>query len=604
MAKQTDQGYVIDPDVQRFANLYKSDSDKVFATYETSELIALPKSLFYDAATSAGTYNGLFSYYVLGKGGRGKAVPYALSETAAFVPLITPPESRNPTARAIIDTTSRMNGNGVPAFLDPNSPFRGQLYNVKDFIFCKNYGIIPNNRMVTLRRFPGPTMDSLRIVGSGINAKLDPTTNQVKITKDDITNEKGLMEDKTASNNSTLPVSQAVTYFGEGTGNTLDGLLGINTGLVFMSESQEQMKNEKTGDPGLMNSPFGDLVKSYLSTGKAQLSADSAEQASNLLGTLLSPEKNMNRIKRLFLDQATTGEGPLSKKIFVNVNTVSTMMIRKQGFNGGADPISLVFEYKLTSVGKINTKLLFLDLLTNLLSLGSDYGQFLSPELRLEQTNVGLGFPGGAKGYAQAITNPIQYIRDQMAKLLSSDTVNSIKSAEESLKKDYDQVIDEAKKWVSDPDKYKIDPNGKFYNSVSTLLTDAMLKQIYFQPIMLSGYPTGEWHMVVGNPLNPIAMIGNLVCTNVKISFNEELGPDDFPTELKATYTLQPGRQRHRGDWESMFNRGNGRLYLGQLYESTESRGAFVNATGLDPNDPLNTQSTQAVITNNTSTRN
>ena len=97
---------------------------------------------------------------------------------------------------------------------------------------------------------------------------------------------------------------------------------------------------------------------------------------------------------------------------------------------------------------------------------------------------------------------------------------------------------------------------------------------------MLSGYPTGEWHLTIGNPLNPIAMMGNLVCNNVKINFNDDLGPDDFPTEMTVSLQLMPGRQRHRGDWESMFNRGNGRLYLGQLVSSKETTNAFVNTQG------------------------
>jgi hypothetical protein len=49
---------------------------------------------------------------------------------------------------------------------------------------------------------------------------------------------------------------------------------------------------------------------------------------------------------------------------------------------------------------------------------------------------------------------------------------------------------------------------------------------------------------------------------------------------MKVSITLEPGRQRHRGDWESMFNRGNGRLYLGQLQSSEESTNAWVNTKG------------------------
>jgi hypothetical protein len=222
--------------------------------------------------------------------------------------------------------------------------------------------------------------------------------------------------------------------------------------------------------------------------------------------------------------------------------------------------------------------------MTNLLSIGTDYGQFLSPELRLEQTSVGLGFPGGAKGYAKSIVDPIGYIKDQVSNILSEQNVNNIASAEGSLKSDIEQATNEIKQFIADPSK-GIPTDGKFYNSIAVMLSDLFLRKVYYQPIMLSGYPVGEWHLVVGNPLNPIAMIGNLVCTNVKINFNDDLGPDDFPTELTAIFNLSPGRQRHRGDWESMFNRGNGRLYLGQLVDSSESTEAYINTSGLKVNE-------------------
>jgi hypothetical protein len=222
--------------------------------------------------------------------------------------------------------------------------------------------------------------------------------------------------------------------------------------------------------------------------------------------------------------------------------------------------------------------------MTNLLSIGTDYGQFLSPELRLEQTSVGIGFPGGSKGYAKSIVDPIGYIKDQVSGILSEQNVNNIQSGEGSLKKDIEEATNEIKNFIADPKK-GIPKDGKFYNSIAIMLSDLFLKKVYYQPIMLSGYPTGEWHLVVGNPLNPIAMIGNLVCTNVKIIFNDDLGPDDFPTQMTATFTLSPGRQRHRGDWESMFNRGNGRLYLGQLVESTQGSSDYVNTSGLKVNN-------------------
>ena len=78
---------------------------------------------------------------------------------------------------------------------------------------------------------------------------------------------------------------------------------------------------------------------------------------------------------------------------------------------------------------------------------------------------------------------------------------------------------------------------------------------------LLTGEPVGDWHLTIGNPFNPIAMIGNLVVKDLAIEFYDELGPDDFPIGFKAIITLEHGMGRDRDAIESMFNRGFGRIY-------------------------------------------
>ena len=82
---------------------------------------------------------------------------------------------------------------------------------------------------------------------------------------------------------------------------------------------------------------------------------------------------------------------------------------------------------------------------------------------------------------------------------------------------------------------------------------------------ILDGRAIGEWHMTVGNPLNPIANIGNLVVKTVDLDVGEGLGIDDFPTEFKFTVTLHHGRPRAKQDIESIFNAGNGAMSFSQL---------------------------------------
>lgn len=575
----TEGGEVVSQ-VQYFTNgvIYTNPADKTFATYELAEIKSLPKSLFYDAATSDGVYRGLFAYYVLGRG-----MNYSLTEQNKYLKKVTPQVSRNPTAKQIISTVT---GNSKePRYLDPNSPYRGQVYNVKDFIFCKYYGIIPNNRMLTLRRFAYPTLDSLKVLANDnvgdfvVGPDGKPVYQKKKI--------EGLekIQDRQNKYNTSLPLCQLVTYFGGDTGNSLNTIIGINTGLNFSMESQSSLIEENTGDPGLMNSPYGDLIKSAITSGDGNgLSDTNIDQLDKLTGTLLTPERNQSKLQRALLEQAVAADGPLSKKIFVNVNTVEKMMVRKQGFLGGTDEFTINFHYTLSSAGEVNSRLLFLDLMTNILSMGSDYGQFLAPEIRLNQTNLGMGFPGGPEGYAQSITDPMAYIRTIVSKMFSKGEVDRQYEAEKKMSDEMTELANSVKNFISDPSK-GIDPNSKLYKSLSVMISDLFLKKVYYSPIMLSGYPVGEWHLTVGNPLNPIAMIGNLVCKGVKISFNDELGPDDFPTEMTAVISLAPGRQRHRGDYESYFNRGKGRLYLGQLVASGESTKAWVTTQGRFPND-------------------
>jgi hypothetical protein len=78
---------------------------------------------------------------------------------------------------------------------------------------------------------------------------------------------------------------------------------------------------------------------------------------------------------------------------------------------------------------------------------------------------------------------------------------------------------------------------------------------------LLSGESTGEWHLTVGNPANPIISIGNLALTATDIQLYGPLGADDFPTQLKVVCSLTPARPRERVDIINMFSRNN-RTYL------------------------------------------
>lgn len=104
---------------------------------------------------------------------------------------------------------------------------------------------------------------------------------------------------------------------------------------------------------------------------------------------------------------------------------------------------------------------------------------------------------------------------------------------------------------------------------------------------LFTGEPIGDWHLTIGNPMNPIAMIGNLICDSLKIDFDDELGPDDFPIGFTATITLKHGMPRDRDAIESMFNRGAGRIY--EISDSMSSSADKQTAVDDQTDDPAKT---------------
>jgi hypothetical protein len=221
-----------------------------------------------------------------------------------------------------------------------------------------------------------------------------------------------------------------------------------------------------------------------------------------------------------------------------------------------------------------------LDLMGSLLGLGTNYGNFLTPSIRYHSEFPAIGFPGGNAGLASFYRDPINFIKNSATDinaLLSSAQAGAASAAGSKIKETIGaNGTDDLSRVVTDAATPAIE------RVVNVGLQGKFIENVQLPLSFLTGAPIGEWHLVVGNPCNPIAMIGNLICENVKIEFSERLGPDDFPAELKATYSLKHGRDRERGEIESMFNRGDGRLYQSSLqtYANGQSDGAFADTQG------------------------
>lgn len=370
-------------------------------------------------------------------------------------------------------------------------------YRYSDFLYCKWIRRIPLNRLLTLRRYGAPTYDNLTIPG--------------------VKGENGPEYFK--------PVAQAVTFFGEGTDNKLSELLSFTLSMNWKkveAEVNKVMGNEQ-GAEGIDNRLLSGLGK--------------------LIGALNGDVNSAAETAGQFVDPYEGG--PYAHKVYGPVNVINSVYKRDRGIDF-KQTFNLTFEYHLESIGNVNPKAAMLDLMSNLLSLTYNNAAFWGGANRYFPAKPTYPFLGGKDGQNAWYRGDAKGFSDAVSKSFSNAT-SGIGSFLDTLGKDF---VGSMKKLAA----------GAMGIGMIEMSKGRAPDVLQFKAL-LTGEPIGEWHLVVGNPYEPIEMIGNLICTETKFSFNDVLGQDDFPTELKMVVTLEHGRPRDKGDIESMFNKGAGRIY-------------------------------------------
>ena len=549
------------------------------------------RSLFYEAAKRNPGKYGQYLFYSLGSGGNDFIDAYYRSESSDYNTRVSSIQSKNPTAGFLVRETATFeavaDGNtGILSGLlgSVEGSIIGGLsapYYWKDFLYCKHYGTIPNNYMITLRRFPTPVLDNLSVPGE---------KNSIKSSESYHAGGAG------------RPVAQAVTWFGGNTGNVLSDLITFTTGMTWKTSDQgETLVQEAFSKGFFQDGPIkffgGVLQKMSESMGNAfDATAALAE------GAIIATDKDETISKAIrakgLRDLSKERAGIMGEYIWTPVDVITEGYTRGTGLTFTWAGLTLIFEYELSSVGEVNSKAAFLDLMGNLLSIGTNYGNFLTPDIRYNSNFPAMGFPGGDEGLQEYYKDPMGWLLTYGSKIsnitsggdaaetpetIGSGGGESDESSIAKIKEIYTRLGKNAGNNISDTLKEITNALG---DDASRFLKTAMTGEFiekYQAPLsFLTGAPIGEWHVVIGNPCNPIAMIGNLLCDDVTIEFGDTLGPDDFPTTMKATFQLKHARSRERGEIESIFNRGDGRLYHSSQKTSAnlQSFGAFADVAG------------------------
>lgn len=458
--------------------------------------------------------------------------------------------SLNPTTTSIINWGEK-------------DPFGRTPYHYSDFVFCKYWNLVPNNRMITLRRYAAPIVDNLKF--PGMYGFTDDGTASTKsndnqggaqdlakaATEDAKSTGSGDGEESQGSGRKVdfPPMATAVTFFGEETNNSLSDILKFTTGVNW--EDQEDAKvfeTDTTSVPDVEAGPAG--IYGGLARTAKMLNIATGNFDTNAI------------LNKGALPPDPYKDGPYENRIIGPVNAITSVKKRARGIKY-ENNISLVFEYVARPIGGVNTKAVLLDIISNFLVIGSATAMFWGGQHRFMGRPQQYPFIGGDKGIQQWYRgNPVGWGETA----IDSFTNKIIGGG---------GLLDMAKNFFGDllgggsgggrPNLKDIltgdNIAGNIVKAQAAARSEGTIPYLTGLKALLIGEPVGEWHITIGNPLNPIAMIGNLICDSLEVEFGEELGPDDFPLEVKITANLQHGMARDRDAIQSMFNRGMGRIY-------------------------------------------
>ena len=420
----------------------------------------------------------------------------------------------NPTARNIVEYSQEVGGASFS-------------YSYSDFIQMEHYGQISNDYLITLRRFAYPVGDDL------LSPKVAGTT--------------GEKVDASAPD-----LARAVTWLSPSLGNDLKEILKFKTGYEWKeAKSEIQEAQSKSADRGKLGGMIDAGAGGQGGAIEAGLNGYTSVQAKQLRLT----GGNVDHTKATY-----------PNKVFGPLNIIDKVLAREKGLKFEQE-FKLSFHYDLKAYPGTSPKVAFMDTLANVLALTYSNAPFWGGATRFS----GSGATGKPFG--------------DTAKLASGDYAGYLGSIADTLAGMGGNFMDQLKKTASNV------ANGEGINKIlgdSSILENIVgggLMKLMGGPsggevikAFLTGDPTGQWHLTIGNPMNPIIVCGNLALQESDFSFEGPLGFEGFPTKMKVEMTLKPGRPRDKTEIESMFNAGRGRMYLQPEWANDGGDGIDVDA--------------------------
>ena len=398
-------------------------------------------------------------------------------------------------------------------------------YKYSDFMYCRDVGKISNNHLITLRRFAAPVRDNIyQYTGT----------------------------DTETSNEVAGDIGRLITWFGTPE-NKLEDILKYSFHATWkeMEAGIQDNINSEENDParGLTGGLVNLMNNKHAESFEKGINASAFKQ-------LLGDDASEYDTGPYADNPAVNGRMYDKHKIYEPKDTIRSKYEYEGNFKFNQE-FTLTFNYKLRGYDNINGKTALLDLLGNILAVTYKKGKFWPGEQRI------IGAPQNKQGWvkAQAMQNTVISASGTFLGSLckggsladaASSAMNIIQGADlgKNLKQAAKDILGNLKA-------------GGLQSIFSGLMKNALGRPaVYAFDSLLSEGETGTWHVTIGNPLNPIASIGNLIIDgDVEITHSGPLGLDDFPTEITVKVPLKHAMPRDAVEIQRMFTKGRRSIY-------------------------------------------
>lgn len=382
-------------------------------------------------------------------------------------------------------------------------------YAYSDFMYCKHLNRVPNNYLITLRRYANPVEDNVRPTGRG--------------RKKAEFNRSGLAH----------PIGTMVTWMGV-SGNSMESILKYSYSMAFEEKTAQWEQVTKEGGEGLLNGLEAALNPSTRSMWQQGY-------ANNPLDSLIPGMMG-----------GAGGGGPYSYPPPRDSNKVYGPIDRvKKNYRRSGDGLNwdmkftLTFEYELRAYNGINPRQAMTDLIASILSITYTSGGFWPG-----------GYYGGGMGQSSTFRN-----------LSIFKATGGFTNYMDALVHDISTIGAKVQQEVASNGGW-LETAKKVLNMIGGLLMGALINKLgrpakYHAPSLLSEAPCGLWHITIGNPYRPIISMGNMILLKTEISHSGPLGLDDFPTNLTVKCDFDRGKPRDQYGVEAIYMNGNDRVYNG-----------------------------------------